>query len=86
MGLFTEVANVIELYVKAIEWLIHRFDVKFRGVKLGPIEIDLKARAESSYDETLQKIDETKQHLTDAITHIDTTEIVKPNETVPFLN
>jgi K+/H+ antiporter YhaU regulatory subunit KhtT len=72
MSLFTEVANVIEIYVKAIEWLIHRFDIKFRGVKLGPIEIDLKARAESSYDETLKKIDQTKQHLSDAIMHIDT--------------
>ena len=70
--ILNSLVDLIEVYVKAIEWLMHRFDVKFRGVKLGPIEIDLKARAESSYDETLKKIDETKQHLSDAIMHIDT--------------
>jgi len=72
MSIFIEAANFVEMYVKAIEWLINKLGLNLGAVKFGPIEFDLKTRAESSYDETLKKIDQTKQHLSDAIMHIDT--------------
>jgi hypothetical protein len=63
------IAELIEVYVRFFERLLRAIVVKFQDVKY---ESELRERAESTYDETLSKIELTKQHLTDAILHIDT--------------
>lgn len=66
-----EITNVIAIYVRIFERIFRGLRVKFRGVRIGPLEFELKKSSDTSYGKTLEKIEITKEHLSDAISAID---------------
>lgn len=63
--------NVIAWYVKIFEKLFSEINVKFRGIRFGPLEFELKKSSDASYEKTLGKIELTKVHLSEAVDAID---------------
>jgi hypothetical protein len=57
----------LETYIECIEKLFGKFHIRFGGLRIGPFEFELKQKANSSYQETIDKIEQTHQHLQDAI-------------------
>ena len=66
------IVQSIVMYLRLVEKLLKVVHIRFRGVQIGPIEFELKQRTDSSYQETIEKIDATRQHLRDAIAAVDT--------------
>jgi hypothetical protein len=69
---FDTVADLISLYVRLLERILRNVRIRFRGVRIGPLEFELKQSADSSYAATIEKIEKTRAHLHDAISAVDT--------------
>ncbi len=65
------ITDIIEIYVKLFEKIFRGLRVKFRGVRIGPLEFEFKKNSDTSYGKTLEKIETTKTHLNEAISAID---------------
>ena len=70
--MFDAFGDFISLYVKFLQSCFRFVRVRFRGVRLGPFVFELKKRATSTYEATLEKIERTRDHLQDAILAVDT--------------
>ncbi|MBA7660916.1 hypothetical protein ES703_68922 [subsurface metagenome] len=65
------VVDILSLYISILETILGRISIRFRRVRVGPLEFELKKGIDSSYEKTLEKIELTKGLLTDTITSID---------------
>ncbi len=63
--------DVIAWYVKIFEKLFSRISIRFRVIRFGPLEFELKKSSDTSYEKTLEKIELTKVHLSEAANAID---------------
>lgn len=67
MMFFDIIAEAISIYVRLLEKLFQRISIRFRGVRIGPLEFELKKGVDSPFEKTLEKIELTKDYLSEAI-------------------
>jgi chromosome segregation ATPase len=58
-------------YINAIESLLRWLSQRIRVLRFGPLEIELRRKAETEFDATFQKIEKARENLTEAVTALD---------------
>ncbi|NQU68423.1 MAG: hypothetical protein HQ510_10815 [Candidatus Marinimicrobia bacterium] len=66
-----DIITIIDLYIKLIAKILKKVNVKYRRIRVRPLEFELKNEPETSYEKTLEQIETTKEHLNDAISSVD---------------
>ena len=58
-------------YINAIESLLRWLSQRIRVLRFGPLEIELRRKAETEFNATFQKIEKARENLTEAVTALD---------------